>query len=1150
MEYTIRMTGQGAIPPGMEAEPNDAIELASSVPANNRIKGRLSGDESDFFRFAVVDEPQLWRFQVIGDDLTEVAYYDGAGRQTARVRPDRGQRRIRMDNLFLLPGQHFLRVSGRDGGSYTVLARALGPPDPDGELEPNDDTSRMQRLAMGQTRNGLLADADDRDYYRFFLANWDHIRVTLQPPADGVVQAGLHWYGKQLANSKRPAPGEPISISGLFPPGDYHLSLQAVQVSDAEYHLSLERLERFSCPVDCEPNGVRSLYLAAPLPQDLVVEGNAGRWNDTDVYQLPVLEEPSELIVMPTLPPRLVPPKLVWAAPTRGDGKVLDWDAEAGIYRGMIPAGEPYRLHVRADGADYGMALKFANGPEALPAAGPLPATLELVLDSERVSAYRTYGQKVTGRIRLRNTGARPLKIELDAATSDYRWQVSLERKEVEIPGDGEISIPLALMVPADAWADRPLRLSILARDATGAQQETWREIAVDRDIAAVYPTWHWQVPEALRGGFNAAWAGHGGRLEGEYTTALGHQFEQVLDGKTVMGNRMAMRGWNGVEPRELTVRLAGDKPLPVAGVALNLFGSTSIFADIRKATLLLSEDGARFVEALRIDTQPVKTEQFFVLEEPVMARFARLRLDATFDESFGKQGAGLGEWKVIAQPGHDISAGQGFNLADRALGGHVVWADPAISVHWDHTMLTDKEENATVRLLAGQNLEWAIGFHHNRAAQITRIEWVDSPQAAEENRFGRVAVSVSLDSPAGPWLPLAEWEFSGAETEVLDLEQPTWARFLKFTAPGPESIQTGSAPETLRVWEQPTGDAYRSILSEWGHASREAYYEFQEGLDPEPAAIRADNHTRASAAPLAPGVAVAGQVALGRQDHWYRLEVPQDQNMLTAILAGDPTVRTVLVLEDAEGGAIPLARKDSRSITNRHVFEAVIEPGASYFFRVEEPPRNIVFSWDTSASVNAYLPTIFNSLAAFSGEVVSGREAVNLVPFGLGPLLRDWYGEPYVLQTILNDYPRGTSSSAAESTLKTATRVLAPLAGTKAIVVITDATTPRDADVWDEMRKVQPRVFGVGIGGGSYADEEQDRFQDWSSVNGGYYKHLVYDGEMEVAFDRAATMLRRPAGYTLEVKAEFREAPGPGSLKVVSGGGGSGGGGAARVRP
>jgi Mg-chelatase subunit ChlD len=162
--------------------------------------------------------------------------------------------------------------------------------------------------------------------------------------------------------------------------------------------------------------------------------------------------------------------------------------------------------------------------------------------------------------------------------------------------------------------------------------------------------------------------------------------------------------------------------------------------------------------------------------------------------------------------------------------------------------------------------------------------------------------------------------------------------------------------------------------------------------------------------------------------------------------------------------------------------------------------------------------------------------------------LLRDWHGQPHVLQTILNAHPRGESSSAAEQTLKKSAQALAPLAGTKAIVLITDAATTRDPTMWPEMETVRPRIFSVGIAGTRAADEEQDRFQDWSSVNGGYYTHLVYDGEMEVAFDRAATMLRRPAGYTLAVETGFREAPGPGSLTVKRGDAAAAGSGVAAV--
>jgi hypothetical protein len=54
----------------------------------------------------------------------------------------------------------------------------------------------------------------------------------------------------------------------------------------------------------------------------------------------------------------------------------------------------------------------------------------------------------------------------------------------------------------------------------------------------------------------------------------------------------------------------------------------------------------------------------------------------------------------------------------------------------------------------------------------------------------------------------------------------------------------------------------------------------------------------------------------------------------------------------------------------------------------------------------------------------------------------------------------------------------------------------------------------------------------------------------MEVAFDRAATLLREPAPYRLTVSAEFREPPRPGSLQVVSGGADAGGKGGKGGKP
>lgn len=1136
-EYSVTLAAHGAINPDSEAEPNDSLALASSVPSKNRIKGKFSGADMDYFRFVVAEEPQLWRFQVIGDGVAEVAYLDSAGHQTQRVRPAKGQRRVRLDNVYLLPGVHHLYIRGTDGGSYTVLARPLGPPDSNGEREPNDDVRHMQNIAFGQTRTGLLEDAKDKDYYRFFLANEDRIRLTIQPPADGAVLPYLYWYGNPMKQTKSPAVGVPNVLEGLYPPGDYQLSLTPLDTSEAEYTVSLERLDRFSCTVDCEPND--NPAFANPIPAGLVIEGVVGDWRDRDVYALPVRVNATEWTV------KITPHQTPHVAIQRRDKSVLEYDRDAGIFRGTVPAGEAYYLFIGGDNrtAEYRVELDYSGSQKSDSLATALPAYLSLEFEAKEVAAYRRNGQRLDGQFVVKNESASEQSFELEAATSDYRWAVGLDQNSIVVAPGAEASVPVQVTVPEDAWADWPVRISARALSASGQHVEAFQEITAGRETAPANPQWGWAIPEPLKGGFNVAWLPLGSELIGNYDTSVGRGFEQIFDGVDVRGMGLNMRGsWEGEDHSDIVIELAGGEPVDVVGTAINLFNAEHAWYDLRVLNLALSLDGENFTQVLEQELQPIKTEQYFVLDEPVSAKYARLRLQHTFDGAV-KQQIHLAEWKVIARPGADISHGQGFNLADLELGGHVVYSRPRVSINWDRTLLDEDSEERVVGLRADQEWEFVVGLHHNRASQITRLEWEKSTAAEGYSRFEQVRVAVSMESPHGPWTSLGTLDLTGSDpTAVMILDEAKWARFVKFTTPGSDLRKPWATPKQIRIWERPTDSEYRSILTEWGYGSKSAIFESLQELDIDQPFVAAGHDARERAAPLTPGQPVGGAVSLGKHEHWYQLTVPAGQNTLMFQVEGDPTVRTVLHFENEAAESIRLRELTDETTPRTHRFEAEVEPGHRYYIRVEEPPRNVVFSWDTSPSVLPYIPTIYNSLVAFTEDVVPGRDAVNLLPFGTSPLLRDWYGEPYILQTVLNDYLRGESSSDAERTLGRASRELAPLPGTKAIVVVTDATTTRDERVWDEFEEVRPRVFGIGVGGGRGANDEQDFFQDWTDVNAGHYKHMVYDGEMEIAFDRAATMLRRPAEYKLLVETEFREDAGPGTLTVVSGDGSASG--------
>jgi hypothetical protein len=1146
-EYTITLTTQGPIQAGIEAEPNDRIEFAATVPSNNRIKGRFSGQEDDFYRIQVIDEPQLWRFQVIGDEIHELAYNDGAGIQNQVIRTQAGQRRVRLDNVFLLPGIHHVRVSGRDGGTYTLLARPIGPPDPNGEFEPNDDTSRMQSLRFGQTRTGLLEDMADRDNYRFYLGHWDRIRLTIELPPDGEILANLYWDSKIFKQFNLPQAGQKVVLEGLFPPGDYRLSLKAKKTSEAEYKLSLERLERFACPNDCEPND--NIDFANPFPASHIIEGRVNEWRDADWYALPVFEHPTEITLASE-------PKHQIAVVRReySPKSLVEWDNQAQLWRGTVPAGTKTYVRIR-DSVDspYRFELNFPDGPVARPEPAELPLELSLDLEATEVSAYRQYGQHISGQLHLTNDGPEPASVALETATSNYSWKTELNLSHVTIPANGEETVPLLIHVPADVRADWPVRISVRASNEAGAQVEFFAEIHAGSETPPLNANYGWVLPDQLRGGFNVAWEALGGRWMGEKDTAIGTGFPYLIDGMAVQNQGLQLRGSNEMRNVEFIIKLAGTTPVDVVGLALNDTAGTFAHEFLRNVDFALSMDGETFTPVLESELLPIRDEQAFVLDQAVRARYARLQLKYGFNGQV-LPSLGFGELKVIAEPGFDLSGGEGFNLADPALGGHVVWSSPQISAAvWDTVLLEDEEKSQWVRLKQGQTLDFVIGFHHARAAQISRVEWLDAAQTGEEVKFQKVALSVSTDSPVGPWEPIGEWDLTNSGSPaVFELNQPVWARYVKFSAPGESESGVAESPALIRIWERPTGDEYRSILAEWGYASQTAIFEERHPLRVEQLFEAAGHDSQPNAAQLALDKLVSGQVVLGKHEHWYKLDVPEDQNTLTFEVGGDPTVRTILHIESTAGESIPARKVENKSTPQLHTLEAIVEPGTSYFLKIEEPPRNVVFLWDTSASVGAYLPVIYNALIAYMEDVVPGLDAANLIPFGGNLLLGDWYGEPYILQTVLNDYPRKESSSEAEGTLHTASKVLAPRAGTKAIVMVTDAATNRYAPVWEQFDEVQPRIFGLGVGSqgalGRNPAHEQDLMQDWSRVNGGHYAHLLSEGEMEVAFDRASTMLRRPAGYTLKVASTFREAPGPGTITVVSSGDGPGAGGAVEL--
>lgn len=1121
--YRLNRHNTGMARPGEEREPNDVYLFASEMDDNLRASGRLVGDEWDVFRLEVSGAPQLWRLQAVGEGLNRLAYINTAGQITEQISYGQSQRRLRLSNLFLLPGTHFIGVRGINS-DYRLMAIPLGPPPPGLELEPNSTDDQANSLRFDEPRIGLLNEAADTDFYRFTLASEEVVRLTVTAADDGNVRTRVFGEGTyRLAehNAGIP-PGETFIWENRVQPGEYWVQVTSDLISDSPYTVLLERLNPFLPQADIEPNNQREL--ASPFPPSFVARGTAIANNDFDWYRLPPAEQATKLTLTIEETHQL--------ALYDQDGKILsnefEWDN--GTLTGQVQVGIIYFVRVSGDGP-YELRLNLDGVTPSQDEPAALPGSITLEMENEAAASFWPTGQQLAGQL-IVSAEAAAAADTINWHTSHYKIQPPqiLETSDL---ADGGREIRFTLNLAADIPSgDYPLTVQL--SDGRSRSLEAQAILQIDPNTAPENAQRVWTMPDTMLGGWNAAALSFGAQIATADSNSADRQ-PVLHDGYTPLNDVTRLSLDDG--PAELTIDLAGDEPLPVSGILLNPQGQGRDFESLKEFELDLSVDGQTFTTVMSGVLLPTDIEQVFPLEEPVAARFARLRLIGNYSGGFGS--VTLGEWKVVIAPGVPLS--DDINLADPVNGGHLVYADPQPFALGDGVgYMVEDGRSPQVRLDGGLDAVWVFGFQHERAAQISRLAWVENPQTDPDQRLTTVQVQVSQDSPVGPWQEIAVLNLE-AGTTALDLPQPVWARYVRLVARGSSAERFRPlGPDVIRIFERLPSEDYISILAEWGHYNRNGIYEW---LIPPAAPIAAgedNNDSRAEAQGVTSGEQIVGQVAIGRDVDWFRVDVGEDENAVVLDLTGTPTVDVQAFFEDEAGGLLPAAVDNS--LSGRRIVTATVPADSTVYFRIEEPPRSVIFSWDTSGSVGAYVDTIYNALATFVEGVTPGEETANFLPFGGDLLLETWGEQPATLQQALNDYPRGDGSSDAETSLLQAADELAFQEGTRAVVLITDAVSPayRDtAELWRALTAVRPRIFTMSINTnisiGEKPANEQDLMQSWAGVNSGHYDFLRTQAEMEVAFERATARLRRPASYAFVAQTAFVEPPGPGTLQLLS---------------
>jgi hypothetical protein len=1135
--YTLRAESAGAPDPLVENEPND---LFDPLPFVDGVQGRLAGDtvsardDVDAFLLLPGDLPPDRHFDlVLESDSDEDRSFCLYSELLVQLHCRQGRGRVSLVDLALPDVPHLLVVDGNQdvGEQYRIGLQTGSLQRPQRETEPNDTIRVAPDLP---SENGVMGRfvGDEVDTYRFVTSGparlWRFQAVgetvswieLLDAGGDSVVRSnGTHR----------------ISDLELLP-GTHYIRVRGETGNYVVRALSQGEPDRNR---ETEPNDQELLAnrLAFDQTRRGILDGA-----DVDSYRFRLYN--FERVRLDVVPPPDGSIQLILSGHHLDGAQSDERDLGVGnFFEGELLPGDytvTLRSHQPSDSA-YSITLERLNPFGADDLTGVSPA---LSLSHHEIAAYSPWWQQIAGTLSIRNQSGGVLTLELEAHLTQADWELNWERASLELQETAEI--PFAVTIPPDVPAGAPVILTARVQMANGQSATTNVSITPGRTAEPVNATHAFELDESLLGMVNAASLGLG--------AAIVTEDERLATAQMAVNDRLGNDSDHlildfGVAPDllpvEIGVDLAGTGPLPLRALLLHpqgAAGTRAVSAQLREFELQLSLDGQNYETALAGVLSPQRREQLFLLDPPVEARFARLRLLSNYGDP-GRMV--LDEWKLLVDAA-DLAAAQGQNLADPALGGDVVWMDipdqgfgiPGFDER-ESVLTADPHPWRLQCDEACETLAWVISFHQQRAAQISEISWVDVPELSATNQWDGVEVFAGLETPFGPWQSIGRIELAGRSGEhTLSLPTPAWARYVKFEIAAPSAPYFNHfLPAQVRILERLPGDDYRTILGEWGWGSRDAAYEWLKPLSYRPVDLADGNDTATTAQPLT--AAVNGHVAIGIDEDWYTVTIPDGSNTVEFLLGGQPTADVAAALFTTAGLPVALVRDEERSTPAQQLWRAVVEPGATYQLRVYEPQRSIVFAWDSSGSVEPYRPTIYQALARFAESVTPQQETVNLWPFGRSQLLLPaWESDPTLILQGLQNYDRAIESSETGRTLLNVSEQLGARTGSRALVLIGDfdLSDQEPIALWKTLRFAQPHVYALRVAhitaGGAHADTQM---QHWASVHDGDARYAPAVSDLELGFDRAATRLRRPAAYSLEAAYSFTAPPGPGALRVVS---------------
>lgn len=999
-------------------------------------------------------------------------------------------------------------------------------------------------------------DGDETQHIRFVLNEQDELPWRLRVHSSEKAIHTLYLYeesGRSIAAARRSNLGETLTeITDLYPySGTY---VVGVRGSDQDFKLEwkqdreLVREEGIEVPEGAweqEPNG--EISWAHLLKWDEFYVGRLRTGEDQDYYRFYNPGRDLERIKLTIIPATDM------ALEVRLAGKL--WRGEIGEtfkdVRSYLPG--DHLLNLRSESGSkgfYQVRMERVGSGTGEADEGTLKNfSLKGSLEHKAVAAYWPHHQRVLGIWEISSHADQPVKAEVELISGHAGvvalWREEQEsRIEIEIPAGEKVILPVELIMDPDLRDDYPIYIDARLRIEDQGSLVASMELQSQTNQPAIQSHNRLRLPESLAGGLNVAAAYLGAQPLGE--TPRPHREIEILQG-------LVRPGGNFVADlhQPFGIKLAGGKPHPIVGVAIHPMYQLSQSRGkwLREFRIETSEDGENWSVALEGELNAWAGEQYFPLEREVQAthiRFTGLSQHQEFREHFG-----MGSLKVIARPGYLPEELKRIDIAHIHYGGHQVNASPR---HTNHYLVGEDNQRPVAVTTRqdhwGENVDWIIGFHHNRMAEIegVTLDYKTEEGGSQHEIPEKIVVEVAQESPLGPWRQLGEWDLPENLNQPLEIrfEDPVYARFVRFVYPLTWELEKEKTrpryirlPQKLNIWEY-SGEGSRSILGEWGHYSRKGPYEWKEIIQMDEQSMQDQNpggRSAGEAVPIYPDEWSQGYVSVGEREAHYLIKVEEGQNQFRVEIQGIPDIAWHYQVTDAEGQPVRVWLEQADDHEG-NVLVGQVGPG-QYRLRIWEPIRNIAIAWDNSGSMGPYLNPLYASIRTFLTQVDPARERVQLLAFSRNPyfILNEWTGNRSSLLQALLNYHRRDDSSDSEPNLLFISKSMERMEGTKAILLLTDAESggaSYSEQMWSSFEKTRPRIFTLETSSGGSANT-QDLMQDWADANHGIYDYMRSAGEVEIAFARANAHLRRPKYYRVKGGGVYVKPPEPGTLQTIA---------------